>query len=102
MGKDGSVEPLSGVRIRVLVLAEGTGDFVSYSGGDVTSDTQGEYSLALPQGVYKLVMETGGYHTAVQEVTLTRAGFVNTSFSSVKYSGLGGFFQRISDYVFAP
>ena len=99
---DGNTEPLSGASIKVLVLDERTGNSIPFSSSSViTSDVQGQYSLALPQGMYELSVNKSGYRSVVQKIVLERAGFVNVSFSAEKFGGAWEFIQRIIDYLFS-
>lgn len=100
---NGNASALQGATIRVLVLDERTGNFAPFSreGVDaVTSGAEGEYSLALPQGTYELVVEKDGYHRVTQKVMFEQSRFVNESFSLEKYSGFWGFIRSIIDRVF--
>lgn len=99
---DGNAEPLSGAEIKVLALDGRTGNFIPFFlPSAITSDAGGQYSLALPQGTYELSVSKSGYRSAVQKITLERAGFVNASFSTEKFGGAWGFIQRIIDYLFS-
>ena len=98
---DGSTQPLSGVVIKVLILDEETGNFAPLSSSTVTSDAEGKYVLALPQGTYKISANKDGYKSAVQNVTLEHASFVNASFEVEKYSGIWGYIRSIIDRIFS-
>ena len=99
---DGSAESLPEAEIKVLTLDERTGDYVPFSlPSAITSDAQGEYALALPQGMYELSLRKSGYRSMAQKITLERAGFVDVSFSTEKFSGIWGFIQRMIDRIFS-
>lgn len=99
--QEGVSDPVSGAEIQVSVLDESNGNFVPFSQqSSVVTDTKGNYQLALPQGVYEISANKSGYHGTTQRVDLRHAGFVNSSFSLEKFSGVWGFILRTIGLIF--
>ena len=97
-------EPLSGATIEVLRLREETGNYEPFSfggtsGGRIATDESGNYALTLPAGTYTLIMRKNDYHTVSKIVALEQPGSVNEEFVMSELRGVGGFFQKVSDYL---
>ncbi len=99
---EGGAKPLQGAEMEVLILSEGTGSIVPFSGAETAvSGADGTYALALPTGTYKLVPRLSGYRGQAQELMLERPGLVGASFYMKKSSGVWGFIQRAFDKLFS-
>ncbi len=100
---DGTRDPVPEAQIQVLVLDEGSGNFVPFAdrgvaAGGIVTVSDGTYELALPEGVYRLIARKEGIKTTAQDITLERAGFVNISFTSERLNAFFNFIQDITDY----
>ncbi len=101
----GQRSPVPDLGIKVLVLDEGTGNFVSldptaFSGiGESVMEEDGIYELVLPKGTYKLIAHAKGFRTIEREVQLPGPSFIGESFETEHISAVFGFIQSIMDYL---
>lgn len=100
---DGVSIPLSDVSLHVLQLNENTKTFTLLQTDGSTTESKtndkGNYSLALPAGTYRIVVEKGGFKIAMKEITIPTSEFISLDFIMIKYSGIAGLFDRIIDWI---
>lgn len=95
--RDDAGNALASVPIEVFVYDDVHTSYLA-SGTTIESASDGSYELTLAQGKYELRARLTGYRTAIQQLSLQRSAFVNTSFALEEFTGVRGFFERIIEY----
>lgn len=97
INKEDVVVPVTSGDIRVLTLNEKNRRYVpaiNDQGESIVAplNENGEYSLVLPRGTYKLVFEKKGWKKVEQKLDLPRGGYVTVSF---EMRAVSGFYSKI-------